>query len=525
MAGRISEKLLSEFSEFISIHMGLFFPKERWIDLERGIYASAKEFNFTDIESYLYTLMLSPLKKSQIEILAGYLTVGETYFFREKNSFEILEEKILREIIEARKGKEQRIRIWSAGCCTGEETYSIAISLNKILPDMKGWNITIIGTDINPIFLQKSSEGIYSKWSFRNTPEKFQETYFIEKPDSRFEILSQIKKMVNFSYINLAEDVYPSLINNTNAMDIIFCRNVLMYFSPKLIDKVIRNLYNSLVEGGWLIVSGTEISHINFKYFTPFNIQGMTLYKKDSSSYQKDQSIYNFLKKDINPEIQQKTSLVIPEYNMDIPQDTNERLYFREKDNEIIKQEVETQNKNKIINTSESTETTGQILDKYTEIFSLVQQGSVPEAHKKATLLLLQNPKDSQAMMILSKIFANQGELDKALKWCEKAINYDKLNPECYYLRAEILQEKGIIDEAVKSLKQTLFLDQNFVLAHFALGNLAKQHLISEESNKYFENILSFLKNVPKNEILPGSDGITNGRFLEIVNSIILKEK
>ena len=108
----------------------------------------------------------------------------------------------------------------------------------------------------------------------------------------------------------------------------------------------------------------------------------------------------------------------------------------------------------------------------------------------------------------------------EALEWCEKAITTDRLNPGLYYLKATILQEQGAIEEAIVSLKQALYLDQDFVLAHFALGNLALQGGNLKASNRHFNNALSLLKTYEQKEILPESEGITAGRLREIITGI-----
>ena len=236
MISAIPDDLLSKLCESVSSVIGMNFPRERFCDLERGIRSAADEFGFKDAESCIQWLITSPLTKKQIEILASNFTVGETYFFREKRIFEVLEEHILPDLIRLRSNKEKYIRIWSAGCSTGEEPYSIAILLNKMIPDLVDWNITILATDINPRFLQKATEGVYSEWSFRETQGCIRK--YFKKTKSGFEISPDIKKMVTFFYHNLAEDTYPSLLNNTNAMDIIFCRNVMMYFSLDMLYKI-----------------------------------------------------------------------------------------------------------------------------------------------------------------------------------------------------------------------------------------------------------------------------------------------
>jgi len=116
---------------------------------------------------------------------------------------------VLVPLIGLRRGTERRLRIWSAACCTGEEPYSIAIVLNQIIPDLDTWNITIIGTDINPVFVQRARAGLYRDWSFRATPRWIKQKYFKASTDGNLEILPCIKRMVSFSCLNLAEDVFP----------------------------------------------------------------------------------------------------------------------------------------------------------------------------------------------------------------------------------------------------------------------------------------------------------------------------
>src|SRR6266568_5366619 len=250
MTRGLSDQLLSQLSECVTSQLGLHFPRARWRDLEIGIRSSSRDFGTPDAESCARWLLSAPLTKNQIEILASELTVGETYFFREPRSFAILGERILPELLRVRQGAERRLRIWSAGCCTGEEPYSIAISLDRTLPDPSRWHVVILATDINPRFLQKAAEGIFSDWSFRDAPPWLKETYFKQAGPDRFEILPRIKQMVTFAYLNLAEDVYPSLSNGTNAMDLIFCRNVLMYFSPERAARVVYGLRRALIDSG-----------------------------------------------------------------------------------------------------------------------------------------------------------------------------------------------------------------------------------------------------------------------------------
>ena len=150
----------------------------------------------------------------------------------------------------------------------------------------------------------------------------------------------------------------------------------------------------------------------------------------------------------------------------------------------------------------------------------MYEQGDYEEASKKLIDLLSHNQADLKVIPLLVRIYANQGKLDEALAWCDKAIEKDKLNPSFYYLRSMILQEKEQIDEALVCLKQTVYLDPGFVLAQFALGNLRRQQKKLKEADRHFENALSLLSNLDEQAILPESEGITAGRLKEMIRSI-----
>lgn len=508
MTARISNNTLSGFSEFIAAHMGLHFPKENWDKLENGIRSAAPELGFKSAESCIQWLQSSSLTKKQIEILASHLTVGETYFFREQKSFEILEEHIIPELIHARWGKDQRLRIWSAACCTGEEPYSIAVLLNKILPDLKDWNITILATDINPLFLKKASDGCYKEWSFRNAPAGIKNRYFKKRGKGNFEILSRIKKMVTFSYLNLSDDIYPSLFNNTSAMDIIFCRNVLMYFAPDHAKQIVQRLYSSLVDGGSFIVSPVETSHVLYSQFETIKFPGAMLFRKKAEKRREakaSESGVSCAETLTSPDPNYKRQVVLPKQTVPRRKTTKQPL------------DVESKKQKK----------SERQLTPYEEALALYEQSRYAEAAEKLVEPFFNNQADdnggvpSEKMIsLLTRAYANQGKLDEALTWCRKAIEIDKLNPGNHYLNATILQATGRIAEAGRSLKKALYLDPNYVLAHFALGNLARQQGKLEESKRYFKNTVSLLSGLDQETILPESEGMSAGKLREMILSI-----
>ena len=465
MQTTLPDSLLSRLSEFVADRTGLYFPPERRGDLERGIAAAAPDFNFTDGESCARWLLSTPLTRHMNEVLASHLSIGETYFFREKHSLEILGEQVLPQLLQSRC-HERRLRIWSAGCSTGEEAYTIAMLLDGLITDLKDWNITILATDFNPKFLRKAAQGVYGEWSFRDAPSWLRGRYFTKNGDGRFEIIPRIRKMVAFSYLNFADDVYPSLSNNTSAMDIIFCRNVLMYFTAQRAKQVVGNFHRALVDGGWLIVSPVEASSALFSSFVPAEFPGAMLYRKAVNTGLQP-LVGGYPAPSMLPAIPvEPAAAILPAFS-----------------SEVIP----------VANLSE------------------VQSDQEP-AHQA----------DERGLPSrMARNCANQGRLGEALEWSEQAIAADKLNPAHHYLLATVLQEQGQLDAAIQSLMRALYLDPDFVLAHFALGNLHQSQGRYRQAQRHFENTLLLLRRHPPEESLPEADGLTAARLAEIATALL----
>lgn len=496
MARTDCDPLLLHFSEFLAQQIGLHFPQERWPDLMRGIEAAAREFRFKDSTACIQHLLSSPLNRNQVEVLARHLTIGETYFFRDPQVFEVLQNHTLPPLIQARRETGQHLRIWSAGCATGEEAYSLAILLQRMIPDFPQWNITILATDINPQALGKADAGIYGEWSFRNAPSWLREKYFRMIGKREYEIIPSIREMVTFSYLNLAEDAYPSLANNTNAMDIILCRNVVMYFSPGLAASVIDKCHQALVDGGWLIVSPSEISQTSFARFRASHFPGAILHQKVEIDHKPAAK----LRRHEDPvSAFQEAGAALSGEKRTLPPP--------------LKGKASAQR------ASDTWGNKGLPASAYRQAHDLYRQGRYAEAAAETAKLLSVRRDDTSAMTLMARLHANQGELDSALHWCEQAIATDRLNPVGHYLRAAVLQEQGRLEEAMLSYKRTLYLDQDFVIAHFALGNLFRHQQKPREAVKHFGNALQLLDKYAQDDTLPEADGMTAGRLMTIISN------
>jgi chemotaxis protein methyltransferase CheR len=477
MTSILSEDILAQLEGFIATHLGLHFPKDQYRNLERGLALAAKELHFADPKSFAEALLTSPVIGDQLDILASCLTIGETYFFRERRMFEILEQHILPEWIYARRATTRCLKIWSAGCCTGEEAYSLAMLIHKMIPDLANWDITILATDINTRFLDKAKAGIYSKWSFRCTPGWVKERYFKKIREGRYEILPYFKEMVKFRRLNLVENRYPSSANLTAGMDLILCRNVLMYFIPWQANKVVDLFYRCLIDGGWMIVGPSEVSCLQLSPFARIDLPEATLHQK---------------------------------------RETKSTAPVREQPSEKV----------------QAPELPASDSPPGPEVVELYEEGRYAEVADRLSRWLSQGrPKPEtvfprcEPVVLLVKAYANLGKLDAALTWCDWGIAEDKLNPLLRFLRAIILQEQGQMEEALAPLKQAVYLDPDFVLGHFTLGNVTHKLGRIKESEKHFANTLRLLNRSSSNEIVPESDGMTAGSLLRMIPAEAGKEK
>jgi chemotaxis protein methyltransferase CheR len=392
---KISLSRYLELCNLIKVTLGLYFPPKKKQELLKGILEFSSEINASTIDDCIQYILNNRNSQKMCERLASHLTVGETYFFRHPNQFDVIKDKILtdRFLTEKAKTSGKRLRFWSAACCTGEEPYSIAIMLDQLRYDFSDWDIHISGTDLNPEFLAKAKKGIYRNWSFREEWEKRKNHYFTPTANSEFTIDSKINSKVNFFYHNLATDKYPAMYNDTNALDFIFCRNTLIYFDKKTVERVIKKNYNCLLNNGWLIVAPAEVPLISsLKMFTIIRYKNVFLFQKKVHVNAK--SSLNSVKK-----YSKKTSeKVILDKNTDKTVSLNKiRLYFK--------------------------------LGEYEKIISILKEKFKA---RKNILTLGKNIKEE--IIILIKSYANLGMLEEAEYWSDVAINMDKLVPEFYYV-------------------------------------------------------------------------------------------
>ncbi len=512
-----SPALLAQVSGVISEQLGLFFPPERSADLERRLSGAAQTLGFGDLAACLEWLAVTPFSDETRDTLAAALTIGETYFYRDPAVFDALQRQLIPPLLEARRQGDRRLRIWSAGCSSGEEPYSIAIALTRAVPDLADWHVTLLATDLNPRALAKAEAGEYGNWSFRGAPSWLREQYFRCLGEGRWAVRDEIKRMVTFAPLNLVEDRYPSLVTNTSAIDILFCRNVLMYFHLDLIARVVGRFSRALLEGGWLIVSPSELSPVVCGPFRSATIAGAIVLRNGG-----EVPAPAFPAWSVPP-----APPPVPPVGFTWPVPLPSALtpgptsIVPPVDLAPVADRVDA------LAPAAASEAAGVDADvpssaadaAYERAEQLYADGSYAEAASALQTVLAAAAADSvtaSAGALLARTYANLGELDAAEAWCERAIVAEKGNAALHYLLATILVERDRWHDAERALRRTLYLEPNFVLAHFTLGTVIRRHDGARRAEKCFANTLALLRDYAQDDPLPSGDGMTAGRLAEI---------
>ena len=232
--------MLAEARALVSERLGLAFPARRGDDLEHAF-----------AERSLATLREQPTTGPDWRTLISELTVRESYFFRERAALE----QVLGALVAERR-RQRRLTLWSAGCAAGEEPYTLAMLLAGLVGDLDEWDVTILATDVDAAALEAARRGVYGEWALRETPAWVRRQHFRPAGPRRYELSRQIRAAVSFAPLNLATDGYPG------SLDMIVCRNVLMYFTDAARERTVERLNAALAPGGRLVLSPLDASPV-----------------------------------------------------------------------------------------------------------------------------------------------------------------------------------------------------------------------------------------------------------------------
>jgi chemotaxis protein methyltransferase CheR len=510
------------FSKLVQDRCGLYFPDRRRAELELGVRQAFAASTCADLDDY-YRLLQDPGDGAvEMDRLINALTISESHFFRDAGQFDALYNHVLPRIIERRRFV-RAMRIWSAGCASGEEPYSIAMVLRELLPDVDEWSITILGTDINTEALDRARKAVYSDWSFREDRAKHWRLRYFRPQGKRYELVPEVRHMVTFAQLNLVEDSYPAYETNTTLMDLILCRNVTIYFTDPIIRRIVERFYDALVDGGWLVVGHSETSLTTYRRFQARNFPDAILYQRTGQPTAIPPD-WEWLTGP--PAWEDKTTEVVGDLGLDIPvpapvpipidvQRVSAAEGF-ESDQVLASVPAPVD-----IQPTPPIEETGQCAlliendDPLERAREFLDYGRSEQARDLLLELASLGPDHAQTCALLGRAYANLGCWAEAEHWCRQAVRFDKLALDAYYTLALVLQHQGQIAQAIEAMKKVIYIDHNYVLGHFGLANLYRTNDQLPQAHKSLDNARRLLEARADNEVIPDSSGITAKRLWE----------
>lgn len=247
----ISDSEIKKLADYIKLHYGVDVTQKAALVRSRlGVVIERK--GYSSLEEY-FNYALNDRSGQEIDYVLTRLTTNFTYFMRENDHFDFVAKVALPQIEKSSQDKE--IRVWSAACSSGEEPYTLAMIIDNYLGFKKSqWNVSVKATDISARVLDIAEKGTYSAESLKNVPEDFKRKYFKSLNDNEWQVAPAIKEMVAFDKFNLLQKSYAF----SKKPQIIFCRNVLMYFDAKTKEEVVNKLYHSLEKDGYLFLGHSE---------------------------------------------------------------------------------------------------------------------------------------------------------------------------------------------------------------------------------------------------------------------------
>lgn len=381
--------------------------------------------------------------------LEAEITIGETFFFRYAEQFAALRNTILPEIIERKRG-EKRMRIWSAGCATGAEPYSVAILVSELLGrNLESWRINIVGTDINESFLASARRARFGKWALRSLSPEDRERYFLAAAPDQWQLRPEFRALVRFERHNLL-----SLLDGTSPLqfsefDLILCRNVLIYFHPDTVAQVVLSLRDCLRDGGWMLLGHAEPNPVFSSMMTVLNLPGTVAYRRGSSEVP------------VAPPpppshpVQQSFAPAPEPPSMPKPQ-------------------------------------------------ARPRQPPPVQASPETPA-----PPESDTLLSEIRAKANAGDFQAAHELCGRALAGDSLNAVPHFYLGLVLQGLGRMPEAEKSFLSAIYLDKNFAMAHYHLGLLLLAEKRKASGRRALSNAARIAGIMPGDHALAEGDGLT----------------
>ncbi|MGC4087656.1 MAG: CheR family methyltransferase [Polyangiaceae bacterium] len=434
--------------ELVELRLGMRFDDDKLDNLVEVASRRSAACRLDGVEPYLALLESVPASSEEISALAAALTVTETFFFRGEEQLRVVADVV----VERARSRGRRLRLLSVGCASGEEAHSLGIVLLESLPDFDAWDIQIVGVDVNPSMLEKAERAVYSAWALRATPERVRQRYF-HKRGRDFELDARVRKLVRWRPLNLADDS-NSFWSGLDA-DAIFCRNVLMYFSPELMQRCVARFERALLPGGYLFLGHAETLRGISKHFELCHTHEAFYYRLGHSTEVTAPSAPVALA----PSAYVEPPSVGPSW-VDTIQSASRRV-------------VAITERGSAPNVPAPIEQGPQ--RDIDSVLSLLHAERFAEALSLLDDLPVGPAQASEALLLRAVILTNRGERDDAEQACRKLLEADALNADAHYLLALCREQAADVLGAMECDRTAIHLEPSFSMPHFHLGLLGKR--------------------------------------------------
>jgi chemotaxis protein methyltransferase CheR len=485
----VQDNAVRDIRHFIMQRAGLYFEKHDLSALQVHIARRMEATGCPSPGEYYDLLTRSPMARDEFTRLLNLLTIRHTHFFRYATQFIALRNKILPELV-ARKMKsgDMTLSILSAGCSTGEEPYSISMVLLDLLAPSTFRPCQILATDISTEALETARKGVYSRRALRFVDQEFIERYmerFCHLDRKRITVNPEVKDLVQFQYMNLMDEFLPW------KFDLIFCRNVTIYFEPETTKRVLEKFHRSLVPGGYLFSGGTETMFGISDRFELVEHTNALIFRKAASAARTPHAAITFHTKPPAAE-----PVISPPPDQPIPVGKN----IRDHDEEAPE--------------------AGDLLLRAKSEFASKNYQAAEELARRASL---SEPQFHEVHTLLANIFFNMNRLDDAERECLQAVQIDSLSAEPRYLLGHIYRKKKHPAKAMENLRKAIYLNSNYSLAHYTLAELHRERGQTIEAVKAYRNTLKALEMESEDEVRASSGGFTKKVLAQVCMKNIKK--
>lgn len=427
--------VFEECRDVVAKRLGLWFSDDRSSELKRGFERTFKELAVDATELW------NGLKSGHPHLLKSFLqnlTIGETYFYRDRTFYDALEHRIINRDFPDSAKESRSLRIWSAGCSTGEEAYSLAIALQRNFLGIQSWNVEILATDVNERSLTKCRDAQYGKWSFRDTPDWLKSRYFQETECGRQSPLPMVRDLVTFRRLNLAKDHYPSVMPGWEDVHLICCRNVLMYLEPDKARQAVEKFVQLLAPGGCLVVSPVDVGLLS----------GLGLQAQEGGFFCK---------------VAEDLRAIEVEFVAETPMFSNSAAITEQTSSEQ--------------DFAGSKERALRLLR--TGLWNAARSGFLEQKPEES--------QDGESAVYLAYCLAQLGESSEALMWLEKSEQWGQSDLDVRGLQAIVLRDLGRHREAYDLLRKELYLQPEHEIFHFLMAVVITELGKPDLARKHFQ--------------------------------------